>query len=594
MNFIAPLWQTARLRWRKQMIMAAGIVAIVAILVGITTTARITASDVNVLANGNFEDGFVQIPGCGTVGQYWSCFTNGGGANYSFYDDQWDPVVANGEHSQLIEINTRGRFDADADRVAGIYQTVSVVPHAHYTLSLKGMLRTTELEGDPWRYRVEVGWVQGVAKDWHQVANWYDVSWDTYYPRTEPGSFSQYTTGLTAASDKVTIFVRILKKWGVPEMELDVNLDGISLTGPAPYAYHPPAPTATPTHGVVYPPVTHPAPTATAAAPVTTCGGPDQVFNGGFEKGFYQTQPGMVGVYWTPFTNGGVANYGFYDDQWDPVVADGQHSQLIEINTKGMSSGDPDRYAGIYQTISGLKAGVTYQLTVKGILRGTGGGDDPYRFEAQWGFAAGRSSRWEHVTNWQGLDFGKIYPRTEPGALATATVQFVAPAPEITLFLRGVKKWGTGETEMDLNLDSISLQSCTTSAPPPLPPGDCIYVVKPGDTLAMIAAKYGVSVHALATANYIANPNYIFVGQVLKIPGCAVTAPPPHPTPVPTVHHPKPTPTPVTGILYYTVKPGDTLSAIAQRYGVDIHHLAKVNGIININHIYIGQVLVIP
>ena len=66
------------------------------------------------------------IPGCGDVGTSWNCFTNGGVANYGFYDDQWEPVVADGDHSQLIEINTKGMAAADADRYAGLSQTVRV------------------------------------------------------------------------------------------------------------------------------------------------------------------------------------------------------------------------------------------------------------------------------------------------------------------------------------------------------------------------------------------------------------------------------------------------------------------------------------
>ena len=42
---------------------------------------------------------------------------------------------------------------------------------------------------------------------------------------------------------------------------------------------------------------------------------------------------------WQCFTNGGAANYGFYDDQWERTVAEGRHSQLIEVNTKGHHAG---------------------------------------------------------------------------------------------------------------------------------------------------------------------------------------------------------------------------------------------------------------
>ena len=140
-------------------VVVAGVVA-VALLSGVLAMVSI-ASEENILANGSFEHGFVQMDGCGIVGAQWGCFTNGGQANYGFYDDQWDLTVSEGEHSQLIEINTKGMAAADSDRYAGIYQTVKVVPGAKYDFGLRGMIRTTNMEGDPWRYRVQVGWLPG-------------------------------------------------------------------------------------------------------------------------------------------------------------------------------------------------------------------------------------------------------------------------------------------------------------------------------------------------------------------------------------------------------------------------------------------------
>lgn len=44
----------------------------------------------------------------------------------------------------------------------------------------------------------------------------------------------------------------------------------------------------------------------------------------------------------------------------------------------------------------------------------------------------------------------------------------------------------------------------------------------------------------------------------------------------------------------HTVKKGDTLSKIGAKYGVSVPELAKTNGIINVNMIKVGQVLIIP
>ena len=66
------------------------------------------------------------------------------------------------------------------------------------------------------------------------MTNWTGVR-STYYPRTEPGRFRRSNTRITPQSSTVTIYIRVWKKWGNPEVELDVNLDAISLTGPIPH-----------------------------------------------------------------------------------------------------------------------------------------------------------------------------------------------------------------------------------------------------------------------------------------------------------------------------------------------------------------------
>jgi len=121
----------------------------------------------------------------------------------------------------------------------------------------------------------------------------------------------------------------------------------------------------------------------------------------------------------------------------------------------------------------------------------------------------------------------------------------------------------------------------TGTAPQPTPqPGTQVrYTVKSGDTLSAIARKYGVTVTQIANANNITNVNLIRVGQVLIIPGTGTA--------------PQPTPQPGTQVRY-TVKSGDTLSAIARRYGVSVTRIATANNITNVNLIYVNQVLVIP
>ncbi len=114
------------------------------------------------------------------------------------------------------------------------------------------------------------------------------------------------------------------------------------------------------------------------------------------------------------------------------------------------------------------------------------------------------------------------------------------------------------------------------------------YTVQRGDTISSIARRYGVTVKELVEANDIVNPNLIFPGQKLIIPGYMLPKPEPEPEPTPT---PKPEP---DKFFVYTVVRGDTLSAIAKRYGVTIRQLIETNNIEDPNLIRVGQQLVIP
>ena len=124
---------------RRLMSLALALAILASLTLGSATGLAVATMDV--IQNGDFESGFVMIPGCGMVGANWGCFTNGGSAAYGFYDDQWTPVVASGLHSQLIEINTKQYAASEPDRFAGIYQTVALTRGATYTLKMQGGMR---------------------------------------------------------------------------------------------------------------------------------------------------------------------------------------------------------------------------------------------------------------------------------------------------------------------------------------------------------------------------------------------------------------------------------------------------------------------
>ena len=103
------------------------------------------------------------------------------------------------------------------------------------------------------------------------------------------------------------------------------------------------------------------------------------------------------------------------------------------------------------------------------------------------------------------------------------------------------------------------------------------YQVQWGQTLSSISRATGVSAAAIAQANGLTNPNYIYAGQSLWIP-CSAPPPPPPPS---------------CG-YWYTVRWGDTMNSIAWRTGVNPWTIAQANGIYNLNYIYAGRTLWIP
>lgn len=120
--------------------------------------------------------------------------------------------------------------------------------------------------------------------------------------------------------------------------------------------------------------------------------------------------------------------------------------------------------------------------------------------------------------------------------------------------------------------------------------GGATYVVRPGDTLAMIAAANGSTAQALADANGLTDPALIRVGQVLMISGAtSVTSRSSRPA-----EQPSSAPTPPTRLPVYTVKPGQTLSQIARELGVSLAAIVDTNGLANPDQIFTGMVLRIP
>lgn len=125
------------------------------------------------------------------------------------------------------------------------------------------------------------------------------------------------------------------------------------------------------------------------------------------------------------------------------------------------------------------------------------------------------------------------------------------------VLLDGIMSW--------INRKDVEILQTTNPTPAPTPSTN-IHVVQNGETLSGIASMYGTSYQNLAALNGLSNPNYIYVGQQLKVTGSASSG-------------------------SYTVSFGETLSSIAAKLGTSYQSSAAKNGLSNPNLIYAGQQL---
>lgn len=103
-----------------------------------------------------------------------------------------------------------------------------------------------------------------------------------------------------------------------------------------------------------------------------------------------------------------------------------------------------------------------------------------------------------------------------------------------------------------------------------------VYTVKSGDTLYSVAKKYGISVTELKEINDLSN-NTLSIGQKLLVPATTIIIDETTPG----------------EYITYTVKSGDNLYSIANRYGVSVKEIMNLNNLTS-NLLNVGQTLRIP
>jgi len=126
---------------------------------------------------------------------------------------------------------------------------------------------------------------------------------------------------------------------------------------------------------------------------------------------------------------------------------------------------------------------------------------------------------------------------------------------------------------------ALAIAAVAATAAAPAAHADEQYTVRSGDTVSHIAAKYGTSVQAVRGANGLNGSAFIREGQRLTIPtsgGAAATT----------------TAAPASGA--HTVASGETVSAIAKRYGTTVAAITSANGLDSRAFIRVGQTLTVP
>lgn len=115
------------------------------------------------------------------------------------------------------------------------------------------------------------------------------------------------------------------------------------------------------------------------------------------------------------------------------------------------------------------------------------------------------------------------------------------------------------------------------------------YTIAKGDTVSSIADRFGVTVQGILTANGLGATSVIYAGRTLAIPTSSAPAPSPTVTNAVSV-----APAPTASGASYTIASGDTISAIATKFGVGTKALLEANGLTLSSIIFSGQKLTIP
>jgi LysM repeat protein len=194
------------------------------------------------------------------------------------------------------------------------------------------------------------------------------------------------------------------------------------------------------------------------------------------------------------------------------------------------------------------------------------------------------------------------------GALAISSLG-LSPLPAQ---VRSAPRHPVNETDAELGAVTIDNAATTetTESDPPAAEIDtaavtpATYTVRPGDTVSGIAGRYGLSTASVLAINGLGWKSLIFPGQTLRltsVPAPSAPVAPAAPTQAasaPTltsfVATPAPTAAAQSATGSYVIQRGDTITAIAKKFGVSVAAVLAANGLSASSIIYAGRKLAIP
>lgn len=144
-----------------------------------------------------------------------------------------------------------------------------------------------------------------------------------------------------------------------------------------------------------------------------------------------------------------------------------------------------------------------------------------------------------------------------------------APIPEVKPTDEKEQSVTIFPSQVAINPDAIIKPIIPTGAiATPLSTQIQTYLVRQGDTIGVIASRFGLKTITLLLANGLTEASLLRIGQKLTIP-------------------------PLDGLIY-TVQRGDTLGRIANVYNTDVEKIIRANSLASAHSIQIGQVLLLP